>query len=73
MAKRKRKETRRYTWIPRWGWVLMFLVPLLLSEYMFYRVGRSMNMILFPIAWVGFWYTLMRRDNWRVFRGQEDN
>jgi len=52
---------------------LIFLVPLVLSEYMFYRVGRTASMILFPIAWVAFWITLMQRNEWPIFkRGQED-
>jgi hypothetical protein len=79
LAKLKRKEKaqdsrpRKFTWIPTWGWVLIFLVPLIVSEYMFYRVGRRLSMVLFPIAWVGFWYTLMRQGGWPILRRQGDD
>jgi hypothetical protein len=66
-------QARPFSWIPPWGWVLIFLVPLLLSEYMFYRVGRTASMIIFPLAWVAFWITLMQRSGWAVLkRRQED-
>lgn len=66
-------QTRPFSWIPLWGWALIFVVPLALSEYMFYRVGRTASMILFPIAWLAFWITLMQRNGWPIFkRGQED-
>ena len=79
MAKRKRNDKarperpRKFTWIPQWGWILIFLVPLLVSEYMFYRVGRTINMVLFPIAWVGFWFTIMRRGGGPIFGKKEEN
>jgi hypothetical protein len=77
MAKGKKargsdQKARPFSWIPRWGWVLIFLVPLLMSEYMFYRVGRTASMVLFPVAWVAFWITLMQRSGWAVFRGREE-
>ena len=63
--KKEPKEEKQASWfdrIPRWGWVLIFLVPLVLSEFMFYTVGRRVSMILFPIAWIGFWGALMWRS-----------
>jgi hypothetical protein len=81
VAKGKKSKTsaapedpiRRFSWIPLWGWALIFLVPLLLSEYMFYRVGRTASMILFPIAWVAFWASLMQRGGWSIFRKGKDD
>jgi hypothetical protein len=62
------KQTVGYAWMPRWGWVLLFFVPLLLSEYMFYRVGRGFNMVAFPIAWVAFWGWMLYRSDWAILR-----
>ncbi len=70
-SKKKRKEEQeeqKYAWIPLWGWVLIFLVPLIVSEYMFYVANRQYSMILFPIAWIGFWYTLMQRSGWPILK-----
>lgn len=47
---------------PIWGWALIFILPLLLSEYMFYMAGRPASMVLFPIAWAGFWGTIWFRS-----------
>ncbi len=54
------ERRRKFDWIPLWGWILIFIVPLVVSEYMFYQVGRTFNMILFPLAWVGFWFIVMQ-------------
>jgi len=35
MRKKQVEQARPFGWIPPWGWVLVFLVPLALSEYMF--------------------------------------
>ena len=40
------------------AWALVFILPLALSEYMFYVGGRTANMVMFPIAWAGFWITI---------------
>lgn len=48
--------------LPPWAWVLVFILPLALSEYMFYMGGRTANMVMFPIAWVGFWVTIWYRS-----------
>ncbi|MDY7041343.1 MAG: hypothetical protein SVX38_10820 [Chloroflexota bacterium] len=65
-------QAQRFAWIPLWGWVLIFLVPLIMSEYMFYVVGRGMSMILFPVAWIGFWITLMHRAGWPILKRRKD-
>jgi hypothetical protein len=57
-----------FQWIPLWGWVLIFLLPLLMSEFMFWKVGKTFSMILFPIAWVGFWYAMMQRSGWPILK-----
>ncbi len=67
------EKARPFAWIPLWGWALIFVVPLLASEYMFYRVGRTMSMVLFPIAWVAFWVTLMRRGGWSIFKKRQED
>ncbi|RLC69585.1 MAG: hypothetical protein DRI52_08605 [Chloroflexi bacterium] len=66
------EQPRKFTWIPLWGWVLIFLVPLAISEYMFYVVGRWASMILFPIVWVGFWIAIMQRSGWVILKKHKD-
>lgn len=66
------RQPRKFGWIPRWGWLLIFLVPLILSELLFYRVGRTVSMILFPIAWIGFWVSVMHRGGWPILKKRED-
>lgn len=66
------KRRRKFSWIPLWGWVLIFLVPLVISEVMFYMVGRTVNMILFPLAWVGFWFIIMQRSGWPILKKRKE-
>ncbi len=70
MAKGKRKrievEEPAESWIPPWLWWLIFLLPLIASEFMFYIGGRGWSMLIFPIAWAGFWYTAMDRAGWPI-------
>jgi hypothetical protein len=47
------------------------LVPLVISEVMFYMVGRTVSMILFPLAWVGFWFIIMQRSGWPILKRKE--
>ncbi len=83
-ARKEQKDTKevreeenapgaQYSWIPLWGWGLIFLLPLVFSEYMFYVAGRRLSMVLFPIAWVGFWYTMMRRSDWAILNKRNKN
>ena len=58
--------------IPLWGWVLIFLVPLILSEFMFYQAGRLPSMIMFPLAWIGFWAAMMQRSGWPILKKRKD-
>jgi len=60
-----------FEWIPLWGWILLFLVPLLLSEFMFWNVRKIPSMIIFPVAWIGFWYTLMARSGWPILKNRK--
>lgn len=55
-------------WIPFWGWILIFLLPLILSEYMFYMVKRWFSIVAFPIAWIAFWLVMMYRSNWKILK-----
>lgn len=57
-----------FTWIPLWGWVLIFLLPLAFSEYMFYVAGRRLSMVLFLVAWLGFWWFTMDRSGWPILK-----
>jgi hypothetical protein len=66
------EKRRKFDWIPLWGWVLIFLVPLVISEVMFYMVGRTVNMILFPLAWVGFWFIIMQRSGWPILKKRKE-
>lgn len=50
---------------------MIFLVPLVSSEFMFYRVGRGVSMILFPVAWIGFWVVVMRQSGWPILKGRK--
>jgi hypothetical protein len=74
--KRRKKEQEerasQFDWIPRWGWVLIFLVPLIFSEFMFYMAGRRLSMILFPVAWIGFWVVMMWRSGWSILKKRND-
>jgi len=63
---------RKFGWVPLWGWILIFIVPLVISEYMFYQVGRTVNMILFPLAWVGFWFIIMQRSGWPILKKRKE-
>ncbi|MGD9001268.1 MAG: hypothetical protein PVF04_01290 [Anaerolineae bacterium] len=65
------KASPAFQWIPLWGWVLIFLLPLLVSEFMFWNVGRILSMILFPIAWTGFWYVMMQRSGWPILKNRK--
>ncbi|HEX9116676.1 MAG TPA: hypothetical protein VGA61_11455 [Anaerolineae bacterium] len=47
--------------LPIWVWALIFIMPLVGSELMFYVSGRTANMVLFPLAWVGFWVAIAFR------------
>lgn len=51
-----------------WIRLAVFLVPLILSELMFWRAGRLWEIIIFPVAWVGFFYFQMKRGGWNVFK-----
>lgn len=62
------EQPGKFAWIPLWGWILIFLVPLVISEVMFYKAGREVNMILFPLAWIGFWVAIMHRSGWPILR-----
>jgi hypothetical protein len=63
---------RKFTWMPLWGWILLFLLPLIFSEFMFYMAGRVFSMIAFPIAWIGFWFTLMHRSGWAILKKKKE-
>lgn len=51
-----------------WIRLSVFLVPLVLSEIMFWHAGRLWEIIAFPIAWVAFFYFQMKRGGWNVFK-----
>ena len=39
-----------------WIRLAVFLGPLILSEIMFLHVGRRLSAVMFPVAWVAFFY-----------------
>lgn len=49
-------------------WILLFLLPLIASELMFYIAGRWLTMILFAVVWIAFWGVLLHRSGWAIFR-----
>lgn len=65
------ETSRKFGWVPLWGWALIFLVPLIISEYMFYMVGRTLNMILFPVVWIAFWVVIMQRSGWPILKNRK--
>jgi len=71
-AKDQEGQSRKFERIPLWGWVLIFLLPLIASEFMFYRVGRWPSMIIFPLAWIGFWAAMMQRSGWPILKKRQD-
>ncbi len=71
-AKDQETRIRSFDRIPLWGWILIFLLPLILSEFMFYRVGRTASIVIFPIAWVGFWAAMMHRSGWPILKKRKD-
>jgi len=66
------EESRQFEWVPLWGWILIFLGPLALSEFMFYKAGRSFSMVLFPVAWIGFWFAMMHRSGWPILKKRNE-
>lgn len=68
------EETRRrkFGWIPLWGWILIFVMPWVVSEGMFYMAGRTANMIPFPLAWIGFWIAIMWRSGWPILKKHKE-
>jgi len=67
-ARDQEVRIRSFDRIPLWGWILIFLVPLILSEFMFYRVGRTASIVIFPLAWIGFWAAMMQRSGWAILK-----
>jgi hypothetical protein len=43
-------------------------VPLIASEIMFLAAGKTWSAVIFPIAWIGFFYFQMKRGGWNVFK-----
>ena len=52
---------------------MIFLAPLAISEYMFYVADRQLSMVIFPVVWVGFWYTMMKRSGWPILKKRDNN
>jgi hypothetical protein len=59
----QKKQPPRY-----WIRLAVFLVPLIFSEIMFLKGGRPWSAIIFPVAWVAFFYFQMKRGGWNVFK-----
>jgi hypothetical protein len=67
------EKPRKFGWIPLWGWILIFLAPLVTSEFMFYTAERRVSMILFPMAWIGFWFVIMQRSGWPIIKKKRND
>lgn len=70
-AEEQAETNAAFQWIPRWGWAVIFLVPLIISEFMFWNVGKIPSMIIFPVAWIGFWYAMMARSGWPILKNRK--
>lgn len=71
MPKKKTQKASKGPQTPRrplWWWVLLFLLPLVASEVMFYMAGRWLSMIIFPIIWTGFWIAVAYRSGWTFWK-----
>lgn len=68
MAKKKDNRRNKSADRPLWQWALIFFLPLILSELMFAKAGRVASMIIFPIAWIGFWIAVMHNAGWPIFK-----
>jgi hypothetical protein len=51
-----------------WVRLAVFFVPLILSEIMFWKVGRVWNAVIFPVVWIAFFYFQMKRGGWNIFK-----
>jgi len=71
-AEDQEARIRSFDRIPLWGWILIFLLPLIASEFMFYRVERWPSMVIFPLAWIGFWASMMHRSGWAILKKRKD-
>ncbi len=71
-AKDQEARIRSLDRIPLWGWILIFLLPLIFSEFMFYQAGRLPSMVIFPLAWIGFWAAMMQRSGWAILKKRKD-
>ncbi len=49
---------------PWWFWVAIIVLPLVMSEIMFYMAGRWLSMWVFPVIWLGFWAAIAYRAGW---------
>ncbi len=61
---RKSGTARQPPQRPWWFWAAIIVLPLVMSEIMFYMAGRRLSMIIFPFIWVGFWMAIGYRAGW---------
>ena len=71
-TKDQEEQPGKFDQIPLWGWILIFLVPLIASEFMFCRVEKWHSMVIFPLAWIGFWAAMMQRSGWPILKKRKD-
>lgn len=71
-AKTKDKPTyqrpNRLAKMSKRGFALLFIIPFILAELLFYFGERQFSMMLFPFLWVGFWAALLWANDWVPLR-----
>jgi len=68
------RRPNRLEKMSRLSFVLLFIVPLILGEILLYTGGRIISMYIFPLAWIGFWASLLYTNDWSpLIRRETEN
>ncbi len=58
------ERPNRLARMKKWQFALLFIIPFILAEVLFYFGGRPVSMMIFPFLWVGFWAALLWANDW---------
>ena len=58
------KRPNKLKTMSRRTFALLFFIPFILGEILLYTGGRTASMVIFPVAWVGFWAALLYTSDW---------
>ena len=58
------KRPNKLARLSKWQFALLFIIPFILAEMLFFFGGRPVSMVLFPFLWVGFWAALLWANDW---------